>query len=124
MGSSISPGVANLAMEDFEEKAQDSAPTKPHVWYRYVDDTVMILHKYSIQDFNIHINSQSEHIKFTTIEAEQDGQLPFLDTLEIVNDHGTLKTKIYCKPTHRSVSELGLQSLPGAQEIGSPCPAM
>ena len=31
MGSPISPGVANLAMEDFE-KALDSASTKPHVW--------------------------------------------------------------------------------------------
>ena len=35
-----------------------------------------------------------------TIKAEQDGQLPFLDTLVIVNDDGTLKTKIYRKPTH------------------------
>ena len=27
MGSPISPGVANLAMEDFEERALESAPT-------------------------------------------------------------------------------------------------
>ena len=55
--------------------------------------------KYAIQDFTDYINSQSEHIKFT-IEAEQDGQLPFLHTLVIVNDDSTLKTKLYCKPTH------------------------
>ena len=30
MGPPISPGVANLAMEDFKN-ALDSAPTKPHV---------------------------------------------------------------------------------------------
>ena len=53
----------------------------------------------SFQEFTDHINSQSQHIKFT-IEAERDGQLPFLDTLVILNDDGTLKTKIYCKPTH------------------------
>ena len=82
MGSPISPGVANLAMEDFEEKALDSASTKPHVWYHYVDDTFTILHEYTIQEFTEHINSQNEHIKFS-IEAEQDGHLPFLDTLVI-----------------------------------------
>ena len=65
----------------------------------YVDDTFMILHDYAIQDFTYHINSQSEHIKFT-IEAEQDFQLSFLYTLVIVNDDGTPMTKIYCKPTH------------------------
>ena len=113
-------------MEDFEEKAEkalDSAPTKPHVWYRNVDDTFMILHEYAIQEFTEHINSQSEHIKFT-IEAEQDGQLPFLDTLVILNDDSTLKTKIYRKPTHRPILELGLQPPPGAQEVGSPYPTM
>ena len=31
---------------------------------------------------------------------DQDGQLPFLDTLVIANDDGTLKTKIYHKPPH------------------------
>ena len=50
-------------------------------------------------DFTDHINSQSEHIKFT-IEEEQDEQLPFLDTLVIVNDDGMLQTKIYWKNPH------------------------
>ena len=33
MGSPISLVVGNLAMENFEEKAVDSALIKPHVWY-------------------------------------------------------------------------------------------
>ena len=86
-GSSISPEVANLVMGigETEDKALDSAPTKSHVWYHYVDNTFMILQEYAIQDFTDHINSQSEHIKFT-LDAEQGGQLPFLDILVIVND--------------------------------------
>ena len=99
MESSISPGVVNLAIDDFEEKALDSALTKPHVWYYYVDDIFMVLHEYVIQDFTHHITSQSEYIKFT-IEAEQGGRLLFLDTLVTVNDGGMLKRRIYCKPTH------------------------
>ena len=34
------------------------------------------------------------------MKVEHDGQLPFLETLVIVNDEGTLKTKIYCKLIH------------------------
>ena len=52
MGSPISPGVANLAMEDFEEKVLESALTKLHVWYQYVDDTFTVLHEYAIKDFH------------------------------------------------------------------------
>ena len=65
-------------MEDFEDKALDSALTKLHIWYHYMAGTFMILHKYAIQEFTDHINFQSKHISFT-IEEEQDGQLPFLD---------------------------------------------
>ena len=52
-----------------------------------------------VDTFTDHINSQNKHLKFPN-EAEHCGQLPFLDTLVIVNDDGTWKTKIYQKPTH------------------------
>ena len=42
MGSPLSPVLANLYMEFFEEMAIDTATHKPTLWIRYVDDTFVI----------------------------------------------------------------------------------
>ena len=99
MGSPVSPCVANLKMEDFEQKALTSAPNPPHVWYRYVDDTFTVIHQYFVEEFTNHLNSQDQNIKFT-IEQQKEDQLPFLDVNVILQDDGSLKTKVYRKPTH------------------------
>ena len=44
MGSPFSPIIVNLYMymEHFEQKALESAPLKPKVWFRYVDNTIVV----------------------------------------------------------------------------------
>ena len=43
--------------------------------------------------------SQDPHIQFT-IKPEQDGKLPFLDTIVMVKDVGSILTAVYQKKTH------------------------
>ena len=45
MRSPVSPFVANIYMEMFEELALRTATHVPRVWKRYVDDTFCIIEK-------------------------------------------------------------------------------
>jgi len=99
MGSPVSPIVANLYMEDFESWALRTAPNPPHLWYRYVDDTFVLIHEYFISEFTAHINSIDPNIKFTT-EPEVDFKLPFLDTCIKISEDATTTVEVYRKATH------------------------
>ena len=69
-------------MEHFEGRSLNFLSSTPGEWKRYVDD---IFSKWGhgkekLNDFLAHLNSLSEHIKFT-LEMEKENQLPFLDVL-------------------------------------------
>ncbi|XP_072030199.1 uncharacterized protein [Amphiura filiformis] len=65
MGSPVSPIVANLFMENFEQKALASFHSPKKFWGRFVDDTLVIIDKILIDEFTEHINNQHPAIKFT-----------------------------------------------------------
>ena len=92
MGSPVSPIVANLYMEHFEERAITEAPQPPDIWLMYVDDTFTVLQESEVEHFTHHLNSMN--IKFS-VEPEQDNTLSFLDTDVCLNDDGSTKVKIY-----------------------------
>ena len=58
MGSPLSPVVANLFMEAFEERALESATLKPRLWVRYVDDTFVLWPhgEDELEKFHLHLN--------------------------------------------------------------------
>ena len=57
MGSPVSAVVANLYMEFFEEIALRTAPARPRIWKRYVDDTFTLVKKGDVDELLIHLNS-------------------------------------------------------------------
>ncbi|XP_072030474.1 uncharacterized protein [Amphiura filiformis] len=121
MGSPVSPIVANLFMEWLEQEAITTAPLdcKPKLWRRYVDDILEIINKDSTQKLTDHLNTtdQSGNIKFT-YEEEKEGQIPFLDTLLIRKQDGTVKLLVYRKKTHTDQYLSFKSQHPLHQELG------
>ena len=99
MGSPVSAVIANLYMEEFEERAIATAAYKPKIWKRYVDDTFTVLGKDYEVGFLQHLNSQQPTIRFT-MEIEKDNTIPFLDTSVSRDSNGLHTTTVYRKPTH------------------------
>ena len=85
----VSAVIANLYMEIFEEQAIESAPCKPKIWKRYVDDTFTILDRDKVDDFLQQLNSQQPSICFT-METENNSKITFLDTSVCENQTAAL----------------------------------
>ena len=100
MGSPVSPIVANLFMEWFEQKAIQSFKYEITIWRRYVDDTIVALCDELLDEFTDHINSIHPAIKFTR-EVEEDFNIAMLDA-NIKRDPaaGHLTFSVFRKATH------------------------
>ena len=100
MGSPVSPIVANIYMDAFENRAISTALYPPRIWKRYVDDTFVIQYLSHKDDFFRHINLVEPSIQFTMEESKEDGSIPILDTIITSQPNGTFTTGVYRNPTY------------------------
>ena len=100
MGSPVSVVIANLVMEDVEQRALATFHSPPRFWKRYVDDTFTVLPRNLVQEFLSHLNSTEACIQFTFEKETEDGKLPFLDVCLCRESDGSVTTSVYRKPTH------------------------
>ena len=96
MGCPISPLIAHLFIEEVKVKALSFAPhplllTKAYRLHFGIQEA-----EHS-QQLLQHINIQDPHIQFTVEEPDQEGSLPFLDTLVSPGPNNTLTTSVYRK---------------------------
>ena len=100
MGSPLSPVLANLFMEHYESELVPAIPgARPKLWLRYVDDVLVAWEDTSDFDkFLSSLNSLAPSIKFT-VEWEEGGTIPFLDT-KVFRCNSHFRFTVYRKPTH------------------------
>jgi hypothetical protein len=101
MGSPISAIVAELFLQMLEIQCIDPMSCVLF-WRRYVDDIFAILRARKIQEVLKKINSFHKNIEFT-LEMEQDGKLPFLETMTYEKEDKSIGFYVYRKPTHTNV---------------------
>ena len=99
MGSPVSPILANLIMEDIENKAMTEFHHPPKVWKHYVDDTFVVIKRKDLQQFFKFLNSIERTVQCTQ-EIENDGVMAFLDVKLTRESTGYLDYTVYSKPTH------------------------
>ena len=99
MGSSLSPVIANMVMEDLEQQALSTFHNPPSISVRYVDDIYVIVKTENVDAFHKHPNTINSSMQFT-VEMETSGSIAFLDVLLTRELDGSLSTSIFRKPTH------------------------
>ena len=103
MGSPLGPLFANVFMSNFERKHKEKLHELGIThWWRYVDDVFATLKENTEPETILdYLNKQHKNIKFT-VEYENDGKLPFLDTC-VYRAFDSYRTTIYRKKTFTGV---------------------
>ncbi len=116
MGSPVSPVIADIFMEDLEDKVFE-ARTAPRLWKRFVDDVIAVVQNTLGKSLLQSLNNQHPRIKFT-MEEEQEGCLPFMDVRFARQSDGSLIREVYQKPTHTNRYVLFTSHHPKAVKAG------
>ena len=100
MGSPLSPVAACLYMECLEEDRYRNIMGPGCTWIRYVDDVLIVFPEdVNLQEKVEALNEVDPKIQFT-VEMENGGMIPFLDTL-VIRSGSNAKFKVYRKPTNK-----------------------
>ncbi len=99
MGSPVSPLVANMFMQWFEETAICTFPHEITLWKRYVDGTIVVLMDELLEDFTVHIYAIYPAIQFTR-EEEEAVVIAVLDAKITRKEDRSLLFSVYRKLTH------------------------
>ena len=99
MGSPVSVSVANLVMDNLEERAVSEFVSPPIFWKRNVDNICTALPKKLVQQFLEHLNFLEQLIKVTDV-VEVNDKLAFLETEVTHLKDGAMTTSVYQKNTH------------------------
>jgi hypothetical protein len=103
MGKTYAPGLADIYMEEFDEKAITGYHIKPLLFYRFLDDIFFIWtgSREQLREYETFLNSLIEGIKITLCCS--DVSVDFLDTTvykyEGREDTDILHTRVFFKPT-------------------------
>lgn len=120
MGDPLSAIMSGFFMEDLEKKAIATAPEdcRLSLWKRYVDDILEKVKAGHTQKLTEHLNSidKTGNIKFTHEEEEQ-GNIAFLDMKIHHGEDGSIKIKVYRKPTHTDQYLLWSSEHPTAHKL-------
>jgi len=98
MGSPLSPIVADLVLRDLETRAIEKLPRELPIYYRYVDDILMVAHKEDLHQILGIFNSFHDRLQFT-LEVGIENRINFLD-VSVGLDDGRIIFDRYEKPTN------------------------
>ena len=106
MGNNLAPPLAIIFMSKLESEAIASAPFKPRLYKRYIDDCLVVwLHGLErLLEFVEFMNSRHPNIKFTIEHTEQNEEqsVSYLD-MSVSVDKGFLSWELFMKPSHSGV---------------------
>lgn len=103
MGKTYAPGLADIYMEEFDEKATTGYHIKPLLFSRFLDDIFFVWtgSREQLIEYETFLNSLIEGIKITLCCSEVS--VDFLDTTiykhETRDDADILHTRVFFKPT-------------------------